>query len=330
METTVLPARTLGDLSVSAMGLGCMGMSMAYGRADKAEACRVIDRAIELGINFFDTADVYGNGDNEFFLGRCLGGRRQQVVLATKFGCIPHPLTGLINRLDGSAKHCRQSIEASLRRLRTDYVDLYYLHRVDPKTPIEESVGAMADLVKAGKVRHLGLSECSAATLRRANAIHPITAVQSEWSIFTRDVERSVLPVARELKVGLVPFSPLSRGLLTGAPSAYTRLSFFDMRSHLPRWQKQNLEANLALVQRIQEIARLHNVTPGQVALAWVLARGEDVVPIPGTKRIAYLEENIDALRVRLPKATLDELTQMRATGARYPEHSVTGGETLS
>ena len=329
-DNNKMPTRRLRDLTVSALGLGCMGMSMSYGRSDKAEARRTIDRAIELGVTLFDTADAYGRGENEEFVGKCIGKRRGQVVLATKFGILANRFTGMVRGIDGSPKHCREAIDASLKRLRTDYVDLYYLHRVDPKVPIEDSVGAMADLVSAGKVRYLGLSECSAETLRRANAVHPITAVQTEWSIFTHDIEQSVLPTARKLKVGIVPFCPLGRGMLTGTAAAFTKLSLMDFRRDLPRWQKRNLEVNLVLVNRIKEIAASLKATAGQVALSWVLSQGEDVVPIPGTKRVAYLEENLRAAQIALPQAVIDELSQMRAAGARYPENSLTKGETLS
>jgi aryl-alcohol dehydrogenase-like predicted oxidoreductase len=323
-----MPTRHLRDLPVSALGLGCMGMSMGYGRPDKAEAQRTIDRAIELGVTLFDTADIYGSGENEKFIGECIGKRRDHVMIATKFGLLVHRATGMVRGNDGSPAHCRQSIDDSLKRLHMDYVDLYYLHRVDPKVPIEDSVGAMADLVLAGKVRHLGLSECSAETLRRAHAVHPITAVQMEWSIFTHDIEQSVLPTARELNVGVVPYSPLGRGILTGTAETSTKLSLFDFRRFLPRWQKKNLEANLVLVHRIKEIAVSLKATASQVALAWVLSQGEDVVPIPGTKRVAYLEENIQAAQVILPQVVIDELSQMRAAGARYPNNSLAKGET--
>ena len=330
MENQSMPIRRLRDLRVSALGLGCMGMSMAYGRPDKREAQRTIDRAIELGVTLFDTADAYGIGENEKFVGACIGQRRERLVISTKFGLLPNRLTGIAGGIDGSPAHCRKSIEASLKRLQTDHVDLYFLHRVDPKVPIEESIGAMADLVSAGKVRYLGLSECSADTLRRANAVHPITAVQSEWSIFTRDIEQSVLAVARELKAGIVPFSPLGRGMLTGTAEASTNLSLIDFRRVMPRWNKQNLPANLLLVRRIQEMAASLKVTAGQIALAWVLSQGEDVVPIPGTKRVKYLEQNVQAVQVTLPQTVIQELSQMRAAGARYPKNSPTKGETTA
>jgi aryl-alcohol dehydrogenase-like predicted oxidoreductase len=319
-----METRTLGqDLQVSAVGLGCMGMSEFYGAGDDAESVAVIHRALELGVTFLDTADMYGLGRNEELVGRALADRRDGVVLATKFG---------INRgedprdrsIDGSPAYVRQACEASLRRLGVDHIDLYYQHRVDPDTPIEETVGAMADLVQEGKVRHLGLSEAGAQTIRRAHATHPITALQSEYSLWTRDPEGEILDTLRELGIGLVPYSPLGRGFLTGTITSPDDLEAGDFRRHNPRMQEENLEQNTALVGRLAEIAEAKGVTAGQLALAWVLAQGDDVVPIPGTKRRAYLEENVAAADIHLTDdelALIDEAAPKgAAAGDRYPD----------
>lgn len=321
--SNVLPERRLGDLTVSALGLGCMGMARVYGRPDPEEARATIDRALDLGVTLFDTADMYGNGASERFLGRALRNRRDRIVLASKTGILSWPVVGVPRGVNARPERIRRSIEGSLRRLGTDHLDLYYLHRVDPRVPIEESVGALSDLVAAGKVRAVGVSEVTADELRRAYATHPIAAVQSEWSLFSRDLEAEVVPAARELGVGIVAYSPLSRGILSGSPAATTRLSLFDYRRFLPRWQAENLTANLRAVEVVAAVGRAHQVTPAQVALAWVLARGDDVVPIPGTKRPRYLEENIGALDVRLSEDDLARLDGLVAVGNRYA-----GGET--
>ena len=315
--------RTLGSagLQVSEQGLGCMGMSMYYGRRDDQTSAEVIDRALDIGLTFFDTADVYGSGHNEELVGRALGARRDEIVLATKCGFQPD------FSIHGDAVYIRNACEASLNRLGTDYIDLYYLHRVDPGVPIEESVGALADLVAVGKIRHIGLSEASATSLRRAAAVHPITALQSEWSLWTRDLEDDVLATARELGIGIVPYSPLGRGFLTGTVTSSEELDSDDTRLSHPRFTGDALQSNLLLVERLREIAEQHGASPNQIALAWVLDQGDDVVPIPGTKRIAYLESNIAAGAISLSEADRVLLAEVFApgavTGARYGrEHS--------
>lgn len=289
----------LGELSVSAVGLGCMGMSQSYGEADPAESERTLHRALDIGVNFLDTANAYGVGHNEELIGRVLGQRRSEIVLATKFG-ISISDDGK-RSVDGHPDQVEERCDESLRRLQTDVIDLYYLHRLDPEVPIEDTVGAMAKLVAAGKVRYLGLSEISAATLRRAHAVHPITAVQSEYSLWTRDPEPYVLPACRELGVGFVPFSPLGRAILTGAiTNAQAITGKRDMRSSMPRFQGDNLTNNLSLVEQFAAIATSKGCTRGQLALAWLLAQGEDIAPIPGTKRVTYLEENAAAAEIEL------------------------------
>src|SRR3954447_22264172 len=315
----MLDQRNLGSLTVSELGLGCMGMSFAYGRGDDDESIRTIHRALELGVTFLDTADIYGAGANEELVGPAIAGRRDDFVIATKFA----NRTGADgNRfVDNSPEWIRQAVEDSLRRLNTDFIDLYYMHRRNPDVPIEESVGAMAELVHAGKVRHLGLSEVSAETLRAAATVHPIAALQSEWSLFTRGLEAEIVPTARKLGVGLVPYSPLGRGLLAGALTSTEALSEDDFRRSNPRWTGENLEHNLALVRRVGEVAEQVGATPAQVALAWLLAKGDDVVPIPGTKRLRYLEENVAGADVKLGAEVVAELDALgEAAGARYPE----------
>jgi aryl-alcohol dehydrogenase-like predicted oxidoreductase len=321
-----MQTRTLGQgLEVSAMGLGCMGMSEFYGRADEDEAIRTIHRALELGITFLDTADMYGPFTNEKLVGRAIADRRDQVVLATKFGNLRGE-NGERLGIDGSPEYVRRACDASLQRLGTDHIDLYYQHRVDQTVPIEETVGAMAELVQQGKVRHLGLSEAAPATIRRAHAVHPITALQTEYSLWTRDPEDEILPTVRELGIGFVPYSPLGRGFLTGRFQRTDDLAEDDFRRGHPRFQGANLERNLELVERVRAIAASKGVTAGQLALAWVLAQGEDVAPIPGTKRVRYLEENAGALDVELGEDDLRALDEAAPRGAaagdRYADMS--------
>ncbi len=320
--------RHLGSLSVPALGLGCMGMSAFYGTTDDAESRATIDRALELGCNFLDTAEMYGPFTNEELIGKAIAGRRDDWILATKFGIRFAPTEdNPMNRvLDGSPENVRRSIEGSLERLGTDHVDLYYLHRVDPNTPIEETVGAMGELVKEGKVRHLGLSEASPDTLRRAHATHPISALQTEYSLWTRDPENNGLPACRELGVGFVAYSPLGRGFLSGRFKSWDEIEENDFRRHNPRFQGEAFDRNLALLDKVREIASEKGCTPGQLALAWVLAQGEDIATIPGTKRRTYLEENLGAADVEL---THDDLARIdaevpAAEGDRYDRIGMT------
>jgi aryl-alcohol dehydrogenase-like predicted oxidoreductase len=315
----------LGDLHVSCLGLGCMGMSQSYGvTTDEAESIATLHAAIDAGCTFIDTADVYGDGANEELVGRALAGRRDQVVLATKFGFKKPAGNALPNVVDGSPEYARSALDASLRRLGVDHVDLWYLHRKDPQIPIEETVGAMGELVAAGKVRYLGLSEVNGDTVRAAHAVHPISAVQSEWSLWTRDPETVVLPTLRELGVGFVPFSPLGRGFLTGQLKSPEDFEPDDMRRGLPRFTGENFQRNLDLVSQVTSMAADKGVTPGQLALAWLLAQGNDVAPIPGTKRRKYLAENLGAVDVELTAedlAALDEAFPADAvSGQRYTQ----------
>ncbi|QLE70346.1 aldo/keto reductase [Streptomyces rectiverticillatus] len=321
-----VPTRHLGELAVSAQGLGCMGMSHGYGATDDAQSIATLQHALDLGVTFWDTSDYYGAGHNEELIGRAVAGRRDEVVLATKFGFANR--LGEPTRVRGDAAYVRQACEASLRRLGVDHIDLYYQHRVDPQVPIEETVGAMAELVRAGKVRHLGLSEAGTHTIRRAHAVHPIAALQSEWSLWTRDLEAEIAPVCRELGIGLVPFSPLGRGFLTGRYNSVEGLDEADMRRSQPRFADGNLERNLAIVAKLNELAAEKGVTAGQLALAWVQHRGEDVVPIPGTRRQRYLEENLAALAIELTPEDLAAIEAAappeRIAGTRYDATSLT------
>ncbi|HKS49535.1 MAG TPA: aldo/keto reductase [Amycolatopsis sp.] len=317
----MIPTRKLGELVVGAQGLGCMGMSQAYGvRGNDEESVATVHRALELGVTLLDTANVYGRGENEELVGRAIKGRREQVVLATKFGIV-FTEQGMSAR--GDAAYVKQCCEDSLRRLGVDHIDLYYQHRVDVER-VEETWGALAELVAEGKVRHLGISEASAETIRRAHAVHPVTALQSEWSLWTRDIEAEVLPTCRELGIGIVPFSPLGRGFLTGSITSVNELPADDLRRGLPRFSGDNLDRNLAIVEALRELAAEKGVTAGQLALAWVQHQGQDVVPIPGTKRRKYLEENVAAAELELSEEDIRRIGAAAppeaVVGARYPE----------
>ena len=322
MKTRVLgSARTL---TVSALGLGCMGMSQFYGPADDDESIATIRRALDLGVTFLDTSDMYGSGHNEELVGRAIAGRRAEVQVATKFAIVRE---GGRRRIDSSGAYAKRAVEASLARLGVDHIDLYYMHRRNRDIPIEDTVGGLADLVAEGKIGHIGLSEVSAQTLRAACAVHPITALQSEWSLFTREIEREIVPAARELGVAIVPYSPVGRGFLTGAYSSTESFAENDFRRRQPRLQGENLEANLRLVERVKAIAATAGCSPVQLALAWLLHQGQDVVPIPGTRRMRYLEENAAAADVALTAQQLDALDAAlpvgAVAGARYPPESM-------
>lgn len=329
-----METRKLGTqgLEVAAEGLGCMGMSEFYGQTDDAESIAVIHRALDLGVTMLDTADVYGPYTNEVLVGRAIADRRDGVILATKFGIVRDPENPAARGVNGRPEYVIKSADDSLRRLSLDHIDLYYNHRIDPDVPIEETVGAMAELVDAGKVRFLGLSEAAPETLRRAQAVHPISALQSEYSLWSRDPEDEVIPTLRELGIGLVAYSPLGRGFLTGAITSPDDFAPDDFRRHNPRFQGENFQRNLQSVERVKELAREHDCTPSQLALAWVLHQGEDVVPIPGTKRLRYLEENLAATELTLTAADLARIDEVApagvAAGDRYPD--MTGVRGLS
>ena len=319
--------RKLGrqGLTVSALGLGAMGMSEFYGAPDEAESLATLERALDLGVTFIDTADMYGRGHNEELVGRAIAARRGEVQLATKFGFLRSD-DPRARGISGKPDYVRQACEASLKRLGTDYIDLYYQHRVDPTVPIEETIEAMAALVREGKVRYIGLSEAAPATIRRAHAVHPLSALQTEYSLWSRDPEDEILPTLRELGVGFVPYSPLGRGFLSGQVRSVDDLADDDFRRHSPRFQGENFARNLTLVERVKELATGKGITPSQLALAWLLAQGEDIVPIPGTKRRTYLEENVGATSVGLSEKDLARIEEVApkgvAAGERYPDMS--------
>ena len=323
--------RKLGNqgLTVSELGLGCMGMSEFYGKGDESESIATIHRALELGVTFLDTADMYGRGENEELVGSAIAQHREQVVIATKFG-IQRGEDNSFRGISGSPEYVRSACEASLKRLNIDYIDLYYQHRVDPKVPIEDTVGAMAELVQQGKVRYIGLSEASAATIRRAAKVHPISALQSEYSLWSRDIEDEIIPTIAELGIGLVAYSPLGRGFMSGTITKMDDLAADDYRRNSPRFQGENFDKNLQLVERVKEIASSKGVTPGQLALAWLLAKSDEIVPIPGTKRRVYLEENVVATQIELTEGELQNLEEVApknsVMGDRYSDMSAVNG----
>jgi aryl-alcohol dehydrogenase-like predicted oxidoreductase len=325
-EKTALKTRTLGqELVVSELGLGCMGMSQSYGPADETESLATLDRAIELGITFFDTAEAYGPYKNEELLGRALKGRRDRVVIATKFGF--RFANGKIAGVNSRPEHIREVAEASLKRLQTDYIDLLYQHRVDPEVPIEDVAGTVAQLVREGKVRYFGLSEAGEANIRRAHAVHPVAALQSEYSLWERNLEGKIIPLLRELGIGLVPFSPLGRGFLTGTAKPAEEYPEGDFRRGDPRFQRENFAANMRAAAIVRDVAQRNQATPGQIAIAWLLHKGNDIVPIPGTKRRKYLEENVGAVEVRLSPSDMQQLDQAlrpeAIAGPRYNEQTM-------